>query len=248
MYTNAKAIVNLSCKRKEVVETETKSQLPPFDEWQSWNGEFLPGYFTTDDLMVVRREFLQSGRNPKVSLRNLGEYSQVSYRCSRKMDGERGTCVVRERPSDCQEIIEWLSKLPRQIEYHGERLAAITLRVFLELLKSERIYLDSSQKEALLIKQDHRCNSCGGIFDGDVEWDHTAALRQSLRGQEQNFQAICSSCHAEKTALESRQDGGITSFFNKRPGTNTFRVRVCPPRSSRSTRSPRIKRSLGSTA
>ena len=68
-------------------------------------------------------------------------------------------------------------------------------------MKSERVYLEKDQKEALLKQQDNRCNLCGGIFDGDVEYDHTAALRQSLNGQTQNFQAICSSCHAEKTAL-----------------------------------------------
>ena len=55
-----------------------------------------------------------------------------------------------------------------------------------------------------------------GIFDGDVEWDHVAGLRQTLKGQEQQFQAICSSCHAEKTALESKQDANITSYFSKR--------------------------------
>jgi hypothetical protein len=53
-----------------------------------------------DDLMAVRREFLTTGRNPKVSLRNLAEYSQLSYRCCKKKDGDTGLCVVRERPDD----------------------------------------------------------------------------------------------------------------------------------------------------
>ena len=122
-----------------------------------------------DDLSAVRREFLLSGRNPKVSLRNLAEYSQLSYRCCKKVDGEVGLCTVRERPQDSEDIIQWLARLPRDIEYNGERLAAITLRVFLTLLKAERIYLDASQKEAILKSQDNRCNLCGGIFDGDVE-------------------------------------------------------------------------------
>ena len=74
-------------------------------------------------------------------------------------------------------------------------------------MKSEGIYLEAA-KEALLKQQDNRCNVCGGVFDGDMEYDHVAALRQNVKVQEQNFQAICSSCHAEKTALESKQDAG----------------------------------------
>ena len=75
-------------------------------------------------------------------------------------------------------------------------------------MKSERIYLEAAQDEALLKQQDNRCNICGEIFDGDVEYDHVAALRQSLKGQEQNFQAICSSCHAEKRpSNQSRMAG-----------------------------------------
>ena len=77
--------------------------------------------------MAARREFLLSGRNPKVSLRNLAEYSQLSYRCCKSKDGEVGLCIVRERPQDSNDIIQWLAKLPREIEYNGERLASIAL-------------------------------------------------------------------------------------------------------------------------
>ena len=132
------------------------------------------------------------------------------------MGGEVGVCTIRERPQDSEDIVQWLARLPQTVEYNGERLPAITLRVFLQLMKAERIYLDPSKKEAILKKQDNRCNLCGGIFDGDHEWDHIAGLRQTLRGQEQLFQCICSSCHAEKTGLESHQNANITSYFSKR--------------------------------
>ncbi len=94
VYQSAKPIANLKGKRREVVATETKKMLPPFDEWQEWQGEFKPGHYYADDLMVVRRQFLESGRNPKVSLRNLAEYSQITYRywnlhCPRKTSRQR---------------------------------------------------------------------------------------------------------------------------------------------------------------
>ena len=58
-----------------------------------------------DGRSAVRSDFLMSGRNPKVSLRNLAEYSQLSYRCCKKKDGEVGLCTVRERPQDSEDIM-----------------------------------------------------------------------------------------------------------------------------------------------
>jgi len=56
---------------------------------------------------------------------NLAQYSQVTYQCTKKKDGEKGVVVVREKPEDNEAIIDWLSRLPVDIEYRGERLAAI---------------------------------------------------------------------------------------------------------------------------
>ena len=51
-------------------------------------------------------------------------------------------------------------------------------------------------------------------MDGDVEWDHARLLKQTVRGQAQVFQAICTSCHSEKTALEGRQTRTLESRFS----------------------------------
>ena len=172
---------------------------------------------------------LESGRNPTISLRNLAQYSQVTYKCTKKRDGEQGACVVRERPDDDEAIVDWLSRLPLDLEYRGERLAAVALKVFLTLLKAERVWLDSSQKAALVKSQDGRCAICTGIFDGDVEFDHVSTLKSTLKGQQQVFQAICSSCHAEKTQLESSQDAGLVSYFNRRAFKSYVESPKMPP-------------------
>ena len=91
--------------------------------------DFKPGYYAANDLMVAQRQFLEHGRNPKVSLRNLAECNQMTYSCCQKVDGTTGICTVMERPADSDEIIKWLKKLPREIEHNGERLAAISLKV-----------------------------------------------------------------------------------------------------------------------
>ena len=100
-FRNARCIASLTGKRREIVANDTKRSLPPFDEWQRWQGEFKPGHFMAEDLMAVRRQFLESGRNPKVSLRNLAEYSQLSYRCCCK-EGWRLGPLRRERAAGRQ--------------------------------------------------------------------------------------------------------------------------------------------------
>ena len=107
--------------RPEVVATDTKTSLPLYETWQGWTGQCKPGHCAADDLMQVRRQMLESGRNPKVGLRNLAQYSQVTYQCTKKKDGEQGACVVRERPEDQDAIVDWLSRLPVDIESRGER-------------------------------------------------------------------------------------------------------------------------------
>ena len=47
-----------------------------------------------------------------------------------------------------------------------------------------------------------------------MKWDHSTPLRQTVRGQKQLFQAICASCHSEKTALEGRQARTLESRFS----------------------------------
>ena len=55
---------------------------------------------------------------------------------------------------------------------------------------------------------------CGGIFDHDVEWDHIVPLRQLVAGVPQQFQAICATCHLEKSTFEGRQDRTLESCFS----------------------------------
>jgi hypothetical protein len=67
---------------------------------------------------------------------------------------------------------------------------------------------------------------CGGIFDDDVEWDHVNPLQQTCARQPTKWQAICASCHLEKTALEGKQDRTLESTFS----LPTWRAYVETPR------------------
>jgi hypothetical protein len=82
-YSSARPIAAMKgARRQEVVATDTKTCLPLYDTWQEWTGQYKPGHFYADDLMKVRREMLESGRNPRIGLRNLAQYSQVTYQCT----------------------------------------------------------------------------------------------------------------------------------------------------------------------
>ena len=70
--------------------------------------------------------------------------------------------------------------------------------------------------------------TCGGIFDNDLEWDHVARLQQTVKGKPQVFQAICASCHLDKSTQEGSQPKLIESRFSKR-ARDAYAVTPRPP-------------------
>ena len=220
IYKNARALANYrpaAEKRagRTMLRHEVRSQLEPWSEWKLWDGTPAPGLFYVDDLAFVRRKLLESGRSPKVGLRDLATIQSLTYHCVKSLDGCSGACRIRELPPDAHEIQAWLQALPVDVEYRGQRLPSITQEVFLALLKAERRTPGPDERKRLLEEYDNKCALCGGIFDGDLEWDHVAPLRGTARGARQLFHPICSSCHQEKTALEGRQDRTLESCFSE---------------------------------
>ena len=63
--------------------SDPKSKTPPWEEWALYDG-VKPGYFYTDDLFAVRRSLLESGRSPKVSLKDLHTPTALRYQCTRR--------------------------------------------------------------------------------------------------------------------------------------------------------------------
>ena len=218
IYENARALsqwkAGEATSDRVVLQHEARGELPPFEEWKLYQKP-EPGLFHVDDLAFLRAQLLSSGRSPKVGLRDEVTIGSLTYHCNLAKDGCVGVCRVREYPPYAQEIQTWLSALPREITYRGQRLPAITNEVLLQLLKAERRTPGPEERAQLLKAYDNRCSQCGGIFDGDLEWDHAQPLRQTVRGAPQKFQPICASCHLEKTQMESRQDRTLESCFSK---------------------------------
>jgi hypothetical protein len=79
---------------------------------------------------------LDSGRNPKITLRSLAERSSLRYTCVKALDGCSGTCIVRELPDEWEEIASWSEKLG--VDFCGERMPGLAYKVFQSLLKASR--------------------------------------------------------------------------------------------------------------
>ncbi|MCP4500094.1 MAG: hypothetical protein GY822_09050, partial [Deltaproteobacteria bacterium] len=198
------------------LQNETPSRLLPVDEWERFDGTPRPGMFFTFDLSTTRRKLLESGRLAKITLKSGTELASLQYRCINAKDGSSGMCHIRELPPEKADIESWLANLPRSVEWCGEGIPALTQKCLLELLKAERRAPSKEEQTRILELQDGKCNTCGGIFDGDLEWDHIARLQQTVKGKKQLFQAICASCHLEKTTNEGSQTKLLESRFSKR--------------------------------
>jgi 5-methylcytosine-specific restriction endonuclease McrA len=197
------------------MQHERKQTLPEMSEWKSWSMPPQPGYYFADDLDFARKKLLESGRSPKVALFKGTSIVSLKYQCTEAADGCKGLCVIRRSIEYEDQISQWLSKLPREITWNAERLPALTHKVLNELLKAERRSCPADVRKTILNAQNHQCAMCGGIFDDDIEWDHLNPLQQTCRLQETKYQAICASCHLEKTGLEGKQDRTLESTFSK---------------------------------
>ena len=210
MYKSARVVsdwvVAAPQAQRTQLASEVVSSLPPVTEWKEWGGmPSKPGYFYCFDLRAVRAQLMNRGRNPKVTLRSLAEWSSVRYTMVKALDGCSGAVVVRELPEDHEEIAAWAARLG--VEWCGERLPALTYKTLLQLLKVSRKTPGADLKEKILKKQGGKCAVCREAFDNNLEWDHEAPLRQLQGTQKQTFRAVCAKCHAEAT---SHEGGGRT--------------------------------------
>ena len=184
---------NVQKVKKEFATTKT----PPFAEWKPWYGlqQISPGHYfaSEDDIDSVRAQFLQSGRHPRVQLKDETSMKSLRYTCT-KLDKMSGTVIIHSVPKYADEIYNWLTCLGLQEEYRGEGLPSTSYKVLLQLLKRrERMYLTGEQKPQLLEEHNHKCAVCGSRSN-QLEWDHNESFATSLDEQTiDSFQPLCPS-------------------------------------------------------
>ena len=176
----------------------------PSKDWRPWDGEIKSGHFWMEDIRGVRAELLARGHHPRVSLRNLCEWSALRLRVQGGADW-----VIRELCEDAEVLQQW------RASYRGQRLAGASLEVFLYLLQGRRDDT-RSRREELLSQQQGMCKLCGApIALGTFEIDHVIPVSQSFSGQQQELQALCLECHRTKTSLEGNRSTTLESRFSR---------------------------------
>ena len=188
-------------------------QTPPASEWKPWAQDIAPEHFWVhdDDISAVRRWFLEQRRSPKVIMKDETRVRTLIYNL-RKREGF-GTCYVHSLPEKSGEMQKWIDRLQIDLQYHGEGLPALSLKVLQTLVKRgrERTWLTGEEKAQILEEHDFCCAVCAS--KGQLEFDHIARLSESY--DEQKFQPRCVECHREKTAQEARMYDGdqLASHF-----------------------------------
>ncbi len=92
-------------------------------------------------------------------------------------------------------------------EYHGESYAAFGENLRLALCRHRRD-IPQKIKDIVFARQDHRCTLCCEVLE-KVEYDHKMPLADGGGHSEDNIQALCPPCHADKSRGER-----LTTFAN----------------------------------
>ena len=197
-------------------KVQKASQCPPASEWEAWGRDIRPGHFWAleDEMNSIRAWFLQQHKSPKVLMRDEVKVRTLIYNLRKNEENGPGVCYIHSLPEYFDELQCWLQRLDVGIEYRGEGLPALSLKVLQTLVKRsrERTWLTPEEKAAILEDNEHSCAICGSK-NVAFEFDHIARLSESYG--EQEFQPLCPECHREKTTQEARMYDGdqLASHF-----------------------------------
>ncbi len=173
-------------------KAQRSASTPITSEWKPWADEIEAGHFFVDenDMATVRAWFLDRKKHPKVMMKDELRPRGLLYNLTKRVDGQVGTCVIHSIPENAGEIIEWLKRLDIGLEYRGEGLPNVALKVLQRLVKGnrEREWLTGERKAELLEEYDFKCAMCDSR-SSSMEWDHICRLSESFG--EQEFQPLC---------------------------------------------------------
>ena len=206
------------------LKAEHESTTPPLSEWLLYDGEPAPGHYYCADLRAVRQQMIEAGKVPRLSLKSLGSWAALRYRCTLAIDGRSGWCIIRELSENHELMEAWAESVG--VEYRGQGLPGLSQEVFTTLLRCKRRQPTLAQRREILLRQAGKCALCDEVTA--LEFDHQPPLRQLLAGQPQVFRGLCRPCHAEATEAQ----GGsvrLESRFNARAWREYVESPRAPP-------------------
>jgi hypothetical protein len=184
-------------------KVQKASATPLTNTWLPWAQKLEEGHYRVEEeeLPEARQWFLAQGRNLQVLMKDSILPRALLYRMTRDRDGATGTVHTHGMPQIWEATQAWCERLG--LEYRGEGLPSMAQALQALVRRNrERVYLDGPRKAELLELYEFRCAVCGGN-PSQLEWDHVARHNESFG--EAEFQPLCSACHKEKTATESRR-------------------------------------------
>ena len=237
-YQNTHAVSRMQVREAELppaskLARERRERTADISKWKPWAGQFNePGTYYTQHIEDVRRQFLQHGLSPHVTLSSRTQIASLTLclrstarpeETSSSSDDDTppvGSVVVRCWPDHATEIQGWVeavaakAKLP--LKWSGQGLGDATANALTALLlQRHRVRPSAQLQQEIIARQQGRCAACDGICEwDDREFDHVAPLRDA--GEAQLFQLLCMGRHALKTKLEPRcTRDPLASVFSK---------------------------------
>ena len=175
-YKNPRVMIT-----KDPPKRKLRTEAHPHEAvFKAYQGE-EDGVFYFDDLDFLRREFLEGGRCPKVTVSAPHVLKSLTV----------GKCVIKKDPPNGNQVRDWLKKL--NLPWCGDGLPSASLRVLLHLLRPKRKSLSDLAKEQLKQSQGGRCADCHAPLARDEEYHHKIPLMDSV--SKQDFVALCKECH-----------------------------------------------------
>ena len=107
-------------------KAQRPSQTPPASEWKPFQDDIVQGHFWTwdDDISKARARMLEKGISPKVILKDETRIRTLIVHLSKET-----CCVVHALPETSGDLQKWLENLRIGLEYRGEGLPALSLKV-----------------------------------------------------------------------------------------------------------------------
>ena len=182
-----------------VLKTAFRSDCPPASEWVARTGDnSAKGHYHTDNLVRARAELHSKGVCPWVSLDGRGAIKTLRVH----------DALIHRLPPEslvCQEFATvFRTQYRRSLVYRGQSIAAFANDAFSELCRPPvaRRKINEAQQKAIWRKQGSVCNLCGSMSP-QINVDHICPRFAHGSDEDENMQAICQNCHAQKTMLEA---------------------------------------------
>ena len=196
-----------------------RGNIPLFSEW---HGQFTEkaGFYKSINLEETRQELYDTYRIiPRLTLDHKARLTKLKVQCN---DGPAVFLCAGENAEETRAFLE-----RHEIGYRGQSLSAACNEVFMRLIRPKREHLSGQARRKLVASQNSRCAICTSPLEL-VELDHIAPLSQQTYSAKQIFQALCPTCHAEKTqSSDTKPENPILSYFS--PATYEAFVKAPKP-------------------